>query len=160
MTTAMTATTLPGHVPLPQAVTPTCQITMEINGKPPWVFFSKIFNALLIFCFSFFFTLTTSTTTTTTTVTTTHQPLQPKPKSTQHIEMAMAATEAEAEQQQRFETRHVSSRWYVFILFYIILILFLGPLNTSMAAAAAAVARDATRLEALVCFLYILFTLH
>ena len=75
--------------------------------------------------------------------------------------MAMAATEAEAEQQQRFETRHVSSRWYVFILFYIILILFLGPLNTSMAAAAAAAAaRDATCLEALVCFLYILFTLH
>ena len=102
MTTATTTTTLPGHVPLPQAVTPTCQITMEINGKPPWVFFSKIFNALLIFCFSFFFTLTTSTTTTTTTVTTTHQPLQPKPQSTQHVEMAMAATEAE--QQQWFET--------------------------------------------------------
>ena len=65
--------------------------------------------------------------------------------------MAMAATEAEAEQQQRFETRHVSSRWYGFILFYIILILFLGPRNTSMAATAAA-ARDVTRLEALVCF--------
>ena len=74
--------------------------------------------------------------------------------------MAIAATEAEAEQQQRFETRHVSSRWYVFILFYIILILFLGPRNTSMAATAAAAARDATRLEVLVCFLYILFTLH
>ena len=66
--------------------------------------------------------------------------------------MAIAATEAEAEQQQRFETRHVSSRWYVFILYYIILILFLGPCNTSMAATAAAAARDATRLEALVCF--------
>ena len=79
--------------------------------------------------------------------------------------MAMAAAAAAAAgcQQHGLETRHVSSRWYVFysfLFFYYTNVCFRSTkhVKTTMPATAAAWARDATRLEPLV-HLYI-YLLH